>query len=228
MKRLIQFVILAGLQTAALAQQPDQPAPMGFQRKFLWGVTYQQCWSTISGSPLAANYFAKPSIGGSLVAEYDFASFMGVSVGLGYQQRGAGIVNPGKTPGSDSTYRERLRFNTIEIPLSLVLRTPNDLFPGVRLGGTISMIPMINFRSHDVINILDPSIQDANIVTDVSSSYFKNDVAWQLTIGPEFGSAGPGVIKVHFLYSRGTTNVYTASQGTGHNQTMGVRLAILF
>ena len=79
---------------------------------------------------------------------------------------------------------------------------------------------MMNLHSNDVFNGVEPSIGNTDVVHDVSSSYFKKDTAYQLSFGPEIDSGGSGIIKVHFLYSRGTTNVFKTAQGTGHNQTM--------
>ena len=101
-----------------------------FDEKFNWGIGYHQYWGTIKGSNLPKEYFAKPCFGASLRAEFYPISFIGVGAGFGVQQRGAGIKNQDNYGGSfthpwepnydpDSTYRERLRMNTIEVPLSL-------------------------------------------------------------------------------------------------------------
>src|SRR4030095_16072752 len=71
-----------------------------FEEKFNWGITYHQYWGTIKGSNLPKEYFAKPCFGASLRAEYYPLSFLGVGVGFGVQQRGAGVLNKDNYGGS--------------------------------------------------------------------------------------------------------------------------------
>ena len=113
--------------------------------KFNWGIGYHQYWGTIKGSNLPKEYFAKPCFGASLRAEFYPISFIGVGAGFGVQQRGAGIKNQDNYGGSfthpwepnydmDSTYRERLRMNTIEVPLSFASNT-QDVIKASGLAG---------------------------------------------------------------------------------------------
>src|SRR5258706_5323156 len=233
MRSILTILCTLGIVPSLTAQRtPERNTPQGFEKKILWGVAYQQTWSTIRGNPLPEDYFPKPSLGVSVSAEYYPLPFIGVGAGAGYQQRGAGITHHNSLPVTgnalDSTHRERLRFNTLEFPISLFLRTPGDIVKGLRLGGSLAVVPMVNLHSRDVFIEVEPSVRDTDVVHNVSSSYFKKDTAYQLSFGPEIDSGGSGIIKVHFLYSRGTTNVYKTERGTGHNQTMGVRLAIMF
>jgi hypothetical protein len=203
-----------------------------FDKKLNWGITYNQLWSSIEGSQPAATYFTKPSIGFLLSVEYFPKSFLGITAGAGYQQRGAGISNPNKIPvtglAPDSSFRERLRFNTIELPIGIILRTPKDVVKGLRLSVSGSIIPMINVKTMDTFNELEAGIRNVSIYKDVSSLYFKNDLAYQITFGPEIDSGGSGLFRVHFLYSKGTTNVYSNGQGNAVNHTLGVRISWLF
>lgn len=230
MRNFLTLLITLGTLGAGVAQSTtEKPVPTGFEKKFRWGFTFTAAGSTIEGSPLAADYFAKPSLGSGVAAEYYPLSFLGFGVGAAYQQRGAGILNHNTNPSSviDSTYRERLRFNTLEFPLSISIRTPKDLLKGLRISGSLGVVPVINLSSKDVFSYLEPSLHNLDHVMNVSSSYFKNDTAYQFSLGPEINAGATGIIKVHFLYSKGTSNVYTAGQGTGHNRVVGVRLSIL-
>ncbi len=199
-----------------------------FEKKFLWGFTLTQSWSTIKGSSLPKNYFTKASVGLQISAEYYPLNFLGFSLGAGYQQRGAGIKNI-PTPGTpDSTYRERLRFNSFEFPIGVILRTPKDLVKGLRLSGSLGIVPIINRNARDTKISLEPNVADLDKTVDVSSNYFKSDLAFQFTFGPEIDMAGSQVIKIQFYYSQGTTNVFTVGQGTGHNQNAGIRFGWMF
>ena len=229
------FILLCslGIIPSVIGQtDPEKTKPKGFEKKILAGIAYHQYWSTLHGSSLPQNYFSKPSLGASISVEYYPLSFIGIGAGVGYQQRGAGIKHSNTLPvtaGSpDSTYLERLRFNTLEFPISLFLRIPKDIVRGFRLGGSIAIVPMVNLHSRDVFLAVEPNVRNTDVVHDVSSSYFKKDAAYQISLGPEIDSGSSGIIKVHFLYSQGTANVFKAAQGTGHNQTMGLRLSVLF
>ena len=233
MRSILLLLCALEIVPSAMGQVPlEKKERNGFEKKFLWGVAYQQCWSTIRGNSLPVDYFSKPSLGFSVSAEYHPLSFIGIGVGAGYQQRGAGVLHHNTLPSTvlrpDSTHLERLRFNTLEFPVSIFLRTPKDIIKGVRIGGSISAVPMVNLHSRDVFVDVEPSVRDTDVVKDVSSSYFKRDIAYQFSFGPEIETGNSGIIKLHFLYSVGTTNVYRSGQGTGHNQTIGLRLAILF
>ena len=233
MRSILILLCTLGIAASVTGQvTPEKTKLHGFEKKIAWGIAYQQCWSTIRGTFLQEDYFTKPSLGFSISVEYYPLSFIGIGVGAGYQQRGAGIthhnVSPVTITNPDSTHLERLRFSTAEFPISIFLRTPMDVVKGLRFGGSIAAVPMVNLRSRDVFTDVEPSVGDRDMVRDVSSSYFKKDTAYQFSFGPEIDSGASGLIKVHFLYNQGTSNVYRSTQGTGHNQTMGLRLSVLF
>ena len=145
---------------------------------------------------------------------------------MDFQQRGAGIINPDKVKelgNPDSTYRERLRFNHVQVPISLILRT-KDLIKGIRLSGAFSLVPIINFESSDVFN----SIEDGyHVITPVSDQYQKNDLLSQFSVGPDI-NAGNTILRIHFVYSKGTNNVYSTGAGKSYNESMGVQISWLF
>jgi hypothetical protein len=220
----IALFLLSNLLAAQESQKSEHTL---FERKLLFGVSYNNLWTTVDGDNLPQTYFHKPSLGFVLKAEYYPVSFVGVSVGAGFQQRGAGIISPDldhSQGNADSTYRKRLRFNSIEFPISLLLRTPKDIVKGLRLRATAGIVPMINIQSNQVFL----SIEDGNHTRiDVSNDYWKNDLVYQLTVGPEI-STGAGIFQVDFIYSRGTKNVFSTGSSTGYNQSLGFRLSWLF
>lgn len=231
MKILMSIVILS-ISVAARSQQfvapKDDEKSSAFEKKIIWGFTFTQSWSTLSGSDLPKTYFAKPSVGLLASVEYFPKSFIGVSAGFGFMQRGAGMQNV-FTPGlADSTYRERLRFSTFELPLSVILRTPKYLLRGMRLSASAGIVPVLMYAAYDTKVSIEPNISNLDKSTDVSDNYFKNDLALQFSAGPEIDMASKQVIKIHFYYSQGTANVYTASQGQAHTQNIGLRLAWMF
>ena len=255
-------------------------------KKFRWGISWNQYWTTISGSDLpkvsAVNFpadpttgitdlkgtpinpstgqvldlpntsakalFWKPSIGFTIMAEYYIRPFIGVGVGVGLQQRGTGIVNPDNSGGSfsnpwvvgkngvqgdrDSTYRERLRFNSVDVPVSLLLRTPKDVIKGVKLSASIGAL----FVFSDYVNDVFLSVEDGfHKEKDLTDSYNLNDVGLQFSIGPEV-NVGATAFQLHFVYAKGTSNVFNKGTNSifgngpenGKHETIGFRVAWLF
>ena len=256
------------------------------EKKFRWGISWNQYWTTISGSELpkvsAINFpadpitgitdlkgvpinpstrqaldlpnssskalFWKPSIGFTIMTEYYFRPFIGVGVGVGMQQRGTGIINPDKSGGSfsnpwlvgkngvqgdrDSTYRERLRFNSFDIPVSLLLKTPKEIIKGVKLSASIGALFVIS----DYVNDVFLSVEDGfHKEKDLTDSYNLNDVGLQLSLGPEI-NVGTTRLQVHFIYAKGTSNVFKKGPNSifgngsenGKHETIGFRVAWLF
>lgn len=209
-------------------KEPDELIPKPFERKFHWGLSANTYFTTIVGNNLPRTYFSKPSLGFDVRVEYFFKPYLGLGVGVGFQQRGAGIINEDKVKelgNPDSTYRERLRFNHLQFPISLILRTPKDVIKGIRLSGTLSLVPLTNFESSDVFN----SVEDGNhVITSVSDQYKKSDLLYQFSIGPDINAGNTGVFRVHFVYSRGTSDVFSNNSGKGYNESIGVQISWLF
>lgn len=207
-----------------------------FDEKFNWGITYHQYWGIIKGSNLPKEYFAKPCFGASLRAEFYPLSFLGVGVGFGIQQRGAGIKNQDNYGGSfthpwepnydpDSTYRQRLRMNTIELPLSLLFRTPTDIVKGVRLSAAAGVV----FIKNDYVKEFWHKPEDGfHTIIDVGDEYIKNDVGYQFSFGADINAAESCILQFHLVYTRGTKNVYKTGTGDGQTETYGFRVSWLF
>jgi hypothetical protein len=197
-----------------------------FERKLFVGFGFNGNLTTVAGST-STDFFAKPSLGLGLRAEYYPVGFLGVTFGVAYQQRGAGIRNAdiNKSPGNpDSTYIERLRFNSVEFPIGVLVRTPKDVFPGLRLSASIGIVPMINVNTTEIIHSVDDGL---HTTIDQSANFWKNDLAWQLSVGPDIVS-GTGVFQVHFVYAKGSKNVFNDTAQSGYNQSFGFRISWLY
>jgi hypothetical protein len=208
-----------------------------FAKKFRWGLSWNQYWGSITGTDLPREYFAKPCMGTTLRAQYNFLPFLGASVGFGFQQRGSGIINDDKVGGAfthpweepmydaDSTYRERLRFKGWEVPVALELRTPTDVVKGVRLSGSAG----VSWYASSEVKTYFLSVEDGyHKITDVSNDYLKNDIAMQLSIGADINAGGSCVLQAHFIYTKSTNNVYLTGTGDGRLKTIGFRISCLF
>lgn len=213
-----------------------------FEKKFHWGVAFHLYWSGIEGEQVASTYFFKPSLGGSLRAEYYLNSFLGVGVGAGYQQRGAGINNVDVTGGAfahpwitndvgtvgdpDSTYLERLRFNTLEFPVTLLLRTPKDVFSGMRITGAVGPTFIHNMSTNLTMQSIVDGFHPYNWVTD---NYIRNEFGLQASLGVDIDSGGgKSICQIQFVYTSGSKNIYKSGVATGNHTTYGVRIAWLF
>lgn len=213
-----------------------------FAKKVRWGVSFNLYWTQFRGNNLPASYFAKPSLGINIRAEYYVTSFLGLGAGFGYQQRGAGIINPDNSGGAfshpwivttngvqgdvDSTYLEKLRFNTLELPVTLLLRTPKDVVKGIRISGAAGIIYMYNIEANDVFQSIVDGFHKS---TDVTGQYIRHDLGFQLSAGFDIDAGGNGaVFQLHFVYNEGVGNVFAAGQGTGTQVAYGIRFACLF
>ena len=230
------FISIMGMaQTKEIIAQAEEKSV--FEEKVLLGLSWNQYWGTIKGKNLPKEYFAKPCVGASLRAEYYPLSFIGVGVGFGVQQRGAGIINEDKTGGiftkpwfgtqdntEDSTYRERLRMNTIEVPVTLLLRTPKDIVKGMRLSAAAGIVWIKNDYVKDFWHKPEDGF---HTIINVDNDYIKQDLGYQASLGADI-DAGQSVFQVHFVYTKGTKNIYKTGSGDGRVETYGFRLAWLY
>src|SRR5436190_10963067 len=109
MRSLLFLSIVSGILVLneARAQEKAQILAEGeakpvFDKKLRWGISHNIYLSSISGSNLPSDYYYKPSVGFNLRLEYYPTSFLGVGLGFGVQQRGAGIINADNYGGSFS------------------------------------------------------------------------------------------------------------------------------
>lgn len=242
-----RFILLvmfsAGLSLQQLVAQSaetikeESTVPNIFDKKFRWGISGNQYWGNIKGNDLPREYFGKPCLGFNLRAEYYPLSFIGVGAGVGIQQRGAGIINEDISGGSfthpwdfpqfngDSTYRQRLRFNTVEVPITLLLRTPKDVIKGMRISAATGLAYVKTSRVNDIFLSVEDGYHLDQIVT---KDYLKSDLAYQISFGADIDAGGGGLLQVHLVYTKGTKNIYAAGQGDGRLETYGFRLAWLY
>lgn len=250
MKKKIYLIIVSSLlfSVQALSQEKKelsvkekilaegQPKKV-FEKKFRWGISHNLYWATIKGNNLPEKYFVKPALGFNLRAEYYPLSFVGIGAGFGIQQRGAGILHKDNYGGSfahpwiqpsgdpDSTHINRLRFNTLELPLTLLLRTPKDVIKGIRLSAAAGVIFIHDMKANNVWLDVAGGNHINNYVTEY---YVKNDMGYQLSFGTDINAGESNLIQVHFVFTEGTKNVYAAGQGDGRQRTFGARVAFLF
>ncbi len=238
------FILFLVISVTAFAQETvslktvlqDRVEAEKKERKLKFGLSWNQYWGTIKGNSLPERYFAKPCVGANLRIEYYPLSFIGIGAGFGVQQRGAGIYNEDKFGGSftrpwepnydpDSTYRERLRMNTIEVPITLLLKYPKDVIKGVKVSGAVGIVW---FRNDYVKNFFHKPEDGFHTITDVTQQYIRNDLGFQGSFGVDIDVAKLSTFQVHLVYTKGTKNTFRDSNFNGNVETYGFRVAWLY
>lgn len=208
--------------------QANKPAEVK-EKKWRIGAMFTNAWTTLPGYT-AEKTFYKPSLGGFLYGEYMFIPWVGIGLGAGYTQRGAGViynnvVQPG--PGDvDSTFRNRIRSNNIIVPLGLVLKAP--LWKGAKFslfgGGAF------NYAWSGERVYVDVEAGN-HISTPQTDLYKKVDFLLHASAGLDIQAGSSTVLRVHFLYNEGFQKVYRGDLSqpySGKNRSLGIQLGVMF
>jgi hypothetical protein len=238
------FVLLVGISFSAAAQQATEeattkkeiaemdtvPKKSIWDKKFLIGITFDNAVVSIKGANLPQDYFFRPGVGGAIKAEYYFTKNIGLTAGLAWETRGAGIITPDNVADlgdADSTHRARIKFYSLEAPIALVLRGIEPI-KGTRLHAEFGVTPTRNIHSKYIFL----SIEDGfHKVENHSDQYYKTDVLIHAQFGIDIDAAEACVFQIHFWGNWGTGNVYnqTAFPGAdGQSRLYGIRLGWLF
>lgn len=227
-KILIVIAFLFGVNMAYGQNQTiEKSAPK--EDKFRWGFTFLNVWSDVKGT--TPDTFTKPSLGGNVKAEYYPLDFLGFTAGVGYQQRGYGLTLPdtGFVAPSINTYRNRIRMNSVEFPIGLILKTPKPIAGGSTwMMASVGVSPLYMFEANDVYL----SVEDGfHIVKDVTSSFNQSDMPIFISIGPEIDTSA-GYFQVQLIGSFGTAEVYSSANNpngySGKNRYLGFSIGCTF
>lgn len=203
------------------------------QRKVFYGVSWQQYWGKFLDTNYPKPVFWKPCIGINARVEYYPIRTIGVGIGLGIQQRGTGLINQDKTRGTsfsltnnsndtDSTYLERLRFTTFEMPVTLLF-SPFQIVRNLRLSGSLGVVFLHTLSVQDIW--LSPADGDQK-KAGLADQFNRTGLGLFASIGPEISLAETR-FQLHFVYSRGLTNVYRENYRAKLG-TAGIRLSWIF
>ncbi len=228
-----KFVIIILLMTPflAVAQQSDSVKSKSvWDKKFYWGATLNNALTTIEGANLPQEYFSRPTIGGSLKTEYYFSKYIGVTIGVGFIAKGAGIITPDLFSGlgnPDSTYRARIKFYNLELPIAFIFRGLEPI-KGTRLHAELGIIPSKIIESKYIFL----SVEDGfHLIEDHSDRYYKTDLFIHASIGLDINAATSCIFQIDLYGNWGTANVYNTNffpNQSGRNQLYGIRLGWLF
>jgi hypothetical protein len=194
--------LLALLSLMAQAQTDTVPAPKA--KKFHFGVTFINAWSSVVGN--TPDHYYKPSLGGGVKVEYYPLHWLGLGLGAHFQQRGAGVTQPdtGFTAPSMNTYRMRFRMNCIDVPVSVILRSPAILKRSIRFSGSFGVAPTYMFgATYNWISAED-GFHD---ITEYTSDIQAFDFQLMGSVGIDVNAWGT-VFQLRYVNSFGTMNIY--------------------
>lgn len=192
-------------------------------KKQYFGFEYNNSWTSLSFGNQVEPFFFKPSLGGHLVYNRFITQTIGFGIGLGYQQRGAGIFF--NDDNGDSTTRFRLRFNTIELPLNLLWRSKKG--ENSKWSGSVGIISNYNFEANRVY--VDTG-GGQHVRDNQSDNFYRFDALLSASFGVDIAMASYTVLRVQAYGNVGFLNTYrnSLSQFSGHNTLFGVKLGFLF
>lgn len=202
-----------------------------YTKKILISPYFNNGWSTFKGNNHPA-YFAKPSLGVGLKVDYYPLNFVGISAGVGFQQRGTGVYTPDviKTIGDpDSTHRLRMRLNCIDIPVELLLRSPRGIKGGgVRPSATVGLVFSKMFEANEFFH----SVEDGfHISQDRTNSYYQQEILISSSLGVDI-DAGGCILQAHAMAQFGSENVFNDDilypDYNAKNIVYGIRFRVSF
>ena len=223
-----------GIGNIAMSQFKTPPSIVAktriFERKFLWGIAFNSSWATYKDQ-LSDSAFYRPSLGGGLRAEYYFNPSLGVTFGVGIQQRGTGIYTPDldqSIGNPDSTGRLRYRMTTFDFPVQLVYRYPKNILPNTRisalLGADISFI-------HNALRVWKSVDDGFHELSDFSSNFEKFDIPLRVGIGLDAEVGHGSLFRLQLYGEMSNKKLYTHPiTGIKSNQQvlLGVDFSVLF
>lgn len=229
MKKYSLIFLLLLCSQVVLGQQKKIEKVSSPRDKFRVGFSFLNVWSDVKGN--TADLYTKPSVGGILKVEFYPLDFLGLTAGVGYQQRGYGLILPdtGFVAPSLNTYRNRVRTNNLEFPLGLILKTPKPIAGGSTwLMATVGITPLRMFEANDIYL----SVEDGfHVIKDVTKNFNSSDSPIFVSVGPEIDTSA-GFLQVQLIGSFGRSNVFTTENNPkGHsakNRFFGVSIGCTF
>ncbi len=200
-------------------------------KKFLWGVDYTLGWSTLAQLD-SFQAFVKPSVGAGVRFNYFPMNWLGFSAGMGHMMRGAGIYTEDLHQAlgeRDSTHRCRWRTNNINIPLSLVLRSPFKFANNsARLSLFAGVTPTKVYMAHRVFLSVEDGFHEKYSI----GNYYRG---WDLTLHGGFGvdmnAGNTCLFRLQFYAEMGFKPMYYNSSlntTSGKNRHLGLEIHFMF
>ncbi|MGQ3014049.1 MAG: porin family protein [Flavobacteriales bacterium] len=231
MKKILLGLSLLMITISASAQKNKdrQDSAKVKLKHFYYGFSFSNVWTDLRG--LGQPTYFKPSLGAHAIFEYMFTDYIGISAGIGYQQRGAGLklVNNDYYPNvNDSTYRLRLRQHSLDFPLALVLKTPRKWLPGFQFSLLLGAEPNWLFRGSTYMYY---AIEDFNLTTLYTNRFRRFEAPLYAAIGLDIDAGPHAMLRVHAVTNQGFVGLYQRpgqTAYTGRTEMYGIRLTFMF
>jgi hypothetical protein len=225
---LVMLLVAVSLQ--AFAQTDSTAVGSRWDKNWYWGASLNNAIVSFTGTNLPNRYFWRPSLGLTVKGEYFPGTHLGISVGCTFQAKGAGIITPDvdKSLGNpDSTYRARIKFYDLEVPIALVLRGLEPV-RGTRLRAEVGFVPARMLYAKYIFL----SVEDGfHFIEDQSNRYYRTDLFIQGALGLDINASEACIFQVHLYGNWGTRNIYNTNifpGANGRNQVYGIRLGWMF
>lgn len=232
MKIKTVFLLFACLAASALFGQQSNSNLSLFDKTRLWGGSTYISWSRIGGSRLPETYFAKPTAGLLLQAEFFLTARWGYGFGIGYQQKGSGIKNPdlvSELGDADSTYRERIRFHDFELPVYVFYRSPEIRQTGMRFSSRLGASFAYNTQTAKIWHSVEDGFHDIQKRTD---QYYRGGINLLSSAGLDINAGPATLFQLHVFYQRGLQNVFrdalAFNNGKGFTHLYGLQFCFLY
>lgn len=234
-KKIHLILSLFTLLSASLASygQSDSTkifrSKSAFNQKFMIGFGVNNSWANYRD--LKDTSFYRPSLGIHLKADYFFSKSVGITIGIGVQQRGMGIYTPDydqSIGNPDSTGRLRYKSTTVDFPVQLLFRPQKELFKNGRLVGGLGITASYMHKAQRIWKSVDDGFHEP---TDITPSFKKIDFPIRATIGTDIAVPGGTLFRAQLVGEMGFTKIYqsgTMGNSVGQNTLFGVDLSFLF
>ncbi len=207
--KLSIFIAVLLCAVSAAGQETAQGPSAGlFQKQWLVGGSFQSNWTKIGGKNLPETYFSKPSVSGLIQGEYFLKERIGLGIGFGYQQKGAGIKNPDyvkELGDADSTNRERIRFHGLDLPVYLCYRGPALGQTGMRFSGRLGAALSYNTQSTRIWHSVEDGFHDIQKQADL---YYRFGTHLMSSFGVDVNAGNTTLFQFQFFFHQGLNNVY--------------------
>ena len=203
-----------------------------FDKKWLYGGSFQSLWTNFIGNDLAADYFFKPSVGGNLLAEFHLNNKFGIGGGIGFQNRGAGRITLDfdKSLGNaDSTHRAHYRVRSIEFPIYAMFKSPIRNSQQVRFSAKIGAIYSWNMRTSFIFHSVEDGFHD---IQNLTEDFYKSQFLFNGSLGIDINAGDAAIFQIHLLLQQGTGNIFNNptifGSSKAYNRAFGIQLGFFY
>jgi hypothetical protein len=200
-----------------------------FEKKWFWGFGVNNSWANYRD--LKDSSFYRPSLGIHLKTEYFLTKSIGLTIGVGVQQRGMGIFTPDldqSIGNPDSTGRLRYKSTTIDVPIQFLFRPEREVFKNGRIVAGLGITASYMYKALRIWKSVDDGFHED---TDITESFKTLDFPFRATIGTDVSVPGGSLFRAQLVGELGINKIYKvagSNDRVGQNTLFGIDLSFLF